>query len=562
MPNPSNMRTGGQILVDQLKIHGVDTAFCVPGESYLAALDALHDAPEIRLLTCRHEANAANMAEAYGKLTGQPGICFVTRGPGACHAVVGLHTAFQDSSPMVLFVGQVGRSMMEREAFQEMDFRRFFGQVSKWSAEIHDPARIPELVSQAFHVATSGRPGPVVLSLPEDMLVELAGVGDAKAYRGVQAHPGRADLAELRTMLAAAKRPIMMLGGGTWTPGAVADITAFAEANGLPVCCAFRNQDRFDNHHDNYVGEVGIGSNPPLIKRLQETDLLIAVGPRLGETTTQGYSLLDIPVPKQPLVHVHPDAEELGRVYRAELPINAGMAAFAAAARALEPVDGAAWAEDLAMARQDYLDYVEIEPTLGDLDMADVLRVLRERLPKDSLVANDAGNFAGWAHRYLPFSTYPSQVGPTNGAMGYGVPAGLAAALVFPERTTVSFIGDGGFLMAGNELATALQYDLKPIYLVINNGMFGTIRMHQEREYPGREVATELQNPNFAAYAQSFGAHGEVVERSEDFAAALDRALAAGKVAVLELRTDPEAITSKTTLTAIREAAVARHGSK
>ena len=267
-------------------------------------------------------------------------------------------------------------------------------------------------------------------------------------------------------------------------------------------------------------------------------------------------------MPKQPLVHIHPDAEELGRVYRAELPINAGMAAFAAAARALEPVDGAAWAEDLAMARQDYLDYVEIEPTLGDLDMADVLRVLRERLPKDSLVANDAGNFAGWAHRYLPFSTYPSQVGPTNGAMGYGVPAGLAAALVFPERTTVSFIGDGGFLMAGNELATALQYDLKPIYLVINNGMFGTIRMHQEREYPGREVATELQNPNFAAYAQSFGAHGEVVERSEDFAAALDRALAAGKVAVLELRTDPEAITSKTTLTAIREAAVARHGSK
>ena len=558
MPNSSNMRTGGQILVDQLKIHGVDTAFCVPGESYLAALDALHDAPEIRLLTCRHEANAANMAEAYGKLTGRPGICFVTRGPGACHAVVGLHTAFQDSSPLILFVGQVGREMMEREAFQEMDFRRFFGQVSKWAAEIMDPGRIPELVSQAFHVATSGRPGPVVLSLPEDMLTELAGVGDAGCYRPVQAHPGPDDMARLRTMLAAARRPVMMLGGGGWTAKAVADITALAQANGLPVCCAFRNQDRFDNHHDNYVGEVGIGCNPKLIERLRETDLLLAVGPRIGEQTSQGYTLLDIPVPKQPLVHIHPDAAELGRVYQAVLPINAGMAAFAAAALAMPAVDGAAWAEDLALARQDYLGYIEIQPTLGDLDLADVLAVLRERLPKDTLVANDAGNFSGWAHRYLPFSTYPSQVGPTNGAMGYGVPAALAAALVYPERTTICFVGDGGFLMAGNELATALQYDLKPIYLVINNSMFGTIRMHQERDYPGREVATELRNPDFAAYAQSFGAHGEIVARSEDFAPALERALAADKVAVLELRTDPEAITTRTTLTAIREAAVAR----
>jgi acetolactate synthase-1/2/3 large subunit len=339
----------------------------------------------------------------------------------------------------------------------------------------------------------------------------------------------------------------------------VADITAFAEANGLPVCCAFRNQDRFDNHHDNYVGEVGIGCNPTLIERLRETDLLLAVGPRLGEQTSQGYALLDIPVPKQPLVHIHPDAEELGRVYRAELPINAGMAAFAAAALTMPAVDGSAWAGDLAAARQEYLGYIEIQPTLGDLDLADVLRVLRERLPKDTLVANDAGNFSGWAHRYLPFSTYPSQVGPTSGAMGYGVPAALTAALVYPERTTICFVGDGGFLMAGNELATALQYDLKPIYLVINNSMFGTIRMHQERDYPGREVATELRNPNFSAYAQSFGAHGEIVERSEDFAAALDRALAAGKAAVLELRTDPEAITTRTTLTAIREAALARH---
>ena len=558
MPNSSNMRTGGQILVDQLRIHNVDTAFCVPGESYLAALDALHDVPEIRLLTCRHEANAANMAEAYGKLTGRPGICFVTRGPGACHAVVGLHTAFQDSSPLILFVGQVGREMMEREAFQEMDFRRFFGQVSKWSAEIQDPGRIPELVSQAFHVATSGRPGPVMLSLPEDMLRELSGVGDARTYRAVQAHPGPGDMEQLRTMLVAAKQPVMMLGGGTWTPKAVADIATFAEANGLPVCCSFRNQDRFDNHHDNYIGEVGIGSNPALIARLSETDLLLAVGPRLGEQSTQGYSLLDIPAPQQPMVHVYPDPEELGRVYRAELPINAGMAAFAAAATSMVPVDSTAWAGELAQARQDYLAYIEIQPTLGDLDLADVLRVLRQRLPKDALVANDAGNFAGWAHRYLPFSTYPSQVGPSNGAMGYGVPAALTAALAFPERTTICFVGDGGFLMASNELATALQYDLKPIYLVINNGMFGTIRMHQERDYPGREVATALRNPDFAAYAKSFGAYGEIIERSENFAPALDRALAAGKVAVLELRINPEVINTKTTLSAIRDAALAK----
>ena len=558
MPNSSNMRTGGQILVDQLLIHNVDTAFCVPGESYLAALDALHDVPEIRLLTCRHEANAANMAEAYGKLTGRPGICFVTRGPGACHAVVGLHTAFQDSSPLILFVGQVGREMMEREAFQEMDFRQFFGQVSKWSAEIQDPGRIPELVSQAFHVATSGRPGPVMLSLPEDMLRELSGVGDARTYRAVQAHPGPGDMEQLRTMLVAAKRPVMMLGGGTWTPKAVADITTFAEANGLPVCCSFRNQDRFDNHHNNYVGEVGIGSNPALIALLSETDLLLAVGPRLGEQSTQGYSLLEIPAPQQPLVHVYPDPEELGRVYRAELPINAGMAAFAAAAASMVPVDSIAWAGELAQARQDYLAYIEIQPTFGDLDLADVLRVLRQRLPKDALVANDAGNFSGWAHRYLPFSTYPSQVGPTNGAMGYGVPAALAAALIFPERTTICFVGDGGFLMASNELATALQYNLKPIYLVINNGMFGTIRMHQERDYPGREVATALHNPDFSAYAKSFGAYGEIIDRSENFAPALDRALAAGKVAVLELRINPEVINTKTTLSAIRDAALAK----
>jgi acetolactate synthase-1/2/3 large subunit len=554
----SNQRSGGQILVDQLQIHGVDTVFCVPGESYLAALDAFHDHPEIRILTCRHEANAANMAEAYGKLTGKPGICFVTRGPGACHAVIGLHTAYQDSSPLILFVGQVARDMVEREAFQEMDFRRFFDQCSKWAAEIENPARIPELVSQAFHRATAGRPGPVVLSLPEDMLVEEAAVEDGRRYNPVQAAPAPEAMADLRDMLAAAKRPIMMLGGGTWTAKAVADITTFAAANGLPVSTSFRNQDRFDNHHDNYVGEVGIGANPDLIKALHKTDLMLVVGPRVGEQTSQGYTLLDLPVPKQTVVHVHTDAEELGRVFRPELAINSGMPQFAAAAAKLEPVDGSVWAGWLKELRASYLKNLEVQPSTGALDMADVINHLREVLPKDAIIANDAGNFAGWAHRYLPFSVYPSQLGPTSGAMGYGVPAGLAGALVHPERTVVSFIGDGGFLMASNEIATAIQYDLKPIFLVVNNGAYGTIRMHQAREFPDRYVATDLQNPDFAAYAKSFGAYGETVERSAEFPAAFERARQADRCAVLELRTDLEAINTRTTLSAIRDAAVAR----
>lgn len=558
MPKATNMRTGGQILVDQLQVHDVDTVFCVPGESYLAALDAFVDHPEIRLLTCRHEANAANMAEAYGKLTGKPGVCFVTRAPGACHSVVGLHTAYQDSSPLVLFVGQVAREMVEREAFQEMDYRRFFDQCSKWAAEIQNPGRIPELVGQAFNRATSGRPGPVVLSLPEDMLRELSDVGDGRCYQASQAYPAPEQMAELRAMMANARKPMMMLGGGTWTPQAVADVTEFAVANGLPVCTAFRNQDRFDNHHNNYVGEVGIGSNPHLIECLKETDLFIALGPRLGEQTSQGYSLLDIPVPKQPLVHIHADVQELGRVYQPILGINAGMPQFAAAAASMEAVDPSPWAGWLKELRAAYQANLEIRDSVGSLDMAHVMRVLRDKLPKDAIIANDAGNSSGWAHRYLPFSTYPSQLGPTSGAMAYGVPAALTGALVFPDRMTISFVGDGGFLMSGNELATAQQYGLKPIILVVNNGAYGTIKAHQAREYPGRYPATELQNPDFAAFARSFGCFGEVVEKSEDFAAAFERAVDADKCAILELRTDIEAINTRSTLSAISDAALAR----
>ncbi len=559
MNDGSNLRTGGQILIDQLKIHGADMAFCVPGESYLAALDALHDAGDaIRLVTCRQEAGAANMAEAYGKLTGRPGICFVTRGPGAAHAAVGLHTAFQDSTPLILFVGQVARDMTEREAFQEMDYRRFFDQCAKWSAQIDDPARIPELVSHAFHTATSGRPGPVVLALPEDMLVERVGVADAMAFRPARAHPGPDDMARLRRMLAAARRPLLLLGGGTWTPDAVADITRFAEANDLPVVGAFRCQDRMDNRHRNYVGELGIGSNPKLVQRFRDTDLLLTVGPRLGEMTSQGYTLFDIPNPKQPLVHVHPGAEELGRVYRPALAINAGMPGFAAAAAALDPVDPAAWRDWTRSARDDYLANLEIEPSVGDLDMAHVVAVLREKLPPDTIITNDAGNFSGWAHRYLQFSTYPSQLGPTSGAMGYGLPAAVAAAAVHPERRVVCFVGDGGVMMSAQEIATAVHHGFKPIILVVNNGIYGTIRMHQEREYPGRRSATDLTNPDFAAFAQSFGAFGETVEKDDDFAGAFDRAVAADRVALLDLRTDPNAITTRTTLAAIKDAALRR----
>ncbi len=559
MTSTSNQRSGGRILVDQLEVHDVDTVFCVPGESYLAALDAFADhEATIRLITCRHEAGAANMAEAYGKMTGKPGVCFVTRGPGACHASIGLHTAFQDSTPLVLFVGQVGRDMREREAFQEMDFRRFFSEVSKWSAEIDDADRIPELVSQAFHRATAGRPGPVVLSLPEDMLTDTSGVGDAKPYRKIEPHPGPDDMARLKQMLGEAARPFMILGGGTWTPRGVADITRFAEGFQLPVGTSFRNQDRFDNNHQNYAGEVGIGSNPALISRIKDSDLLVLVGPRMGEITSQGYSLIEIPAPAQQIVHVHAGAEELGRVFRPELAINASMPAFASAASALRPAAPPPWAAATEAARQDYLAWQVIEPSLGDLDMAHVIEVLREKLPADTVIANDAGNFAGWAHRYLRFSEYPSQVGPTSGAMGYGVAATIGAAAAVPGRQVVGFVGDGGFLMSAAEIATAMHHGIKALLLVVNNNMYGTIRMHQEREYPGRNPGTDLTNPDFAVYARAFGAFGEVVERNEDFAPALARAQAADTLAVLELRTEAEAITTRATLTQIREMAEAR----
>jgi acetolactate synthase I/II/III large subunit len=550
-------RTGAQILVDQLKIHGADTVFCVPGESYLAVLDALYDANSIGLVTCRQEGGATMMADAYGKLTGRPGIAMVTRGPGATNASAGLHVAMQDSTPLILFIGQVARDTLEREAFQEIDYRRMFGQLAKWVAEIDDPRRIPELLSRAFHTATAGRPGPVVLALPEDMLSETAEVADAQPYVRAETWPGEAPMAELRARLAAAKRPFLLLGGSAWDAEAVAAIERFATANRLPVGCAFRRQDRFDNAHPCYVGDVGIGINPKLAQRIAEADLLIAVGPRLGEMTTGGYTLLDIPTPRQPLVHVHADPEELGRVYQAALPINATPRAFARAAAALAPVDSTAWAAATAAAHQDFLAFRKPPRSPGTLQMGEIMLWLDEHLPADAIITNGAGNFATWVHRFRRYRRFGSQLAPTSGSMGYGFPAAVAAKIVHPDRVVVCVAGDGDFLMTGQELATAVQRRLGIVVLLVNNGMYGTIRMHQERHHPGRVIGTDLHNPDFAALARAYGAHGEVVERTEEFAAAFERARASGLPAILELRIDPEALTIRQSLSEIRAAALA-----
>jgi acetolactate synthase-1/2/3 large subunit len=541
-------RRGGKLLVDQLALHGTDFAFCVPGESYLEVLDGLYDSP-IRLITCRQEAGAANMADAYGKLTGRPGICIVTRGPGATQASVGVHTAFQDSTPMILFVGQVASDQVEREAFQEIDYRRMFGPMAKWVAQIDRADRIPEYVARAFATACAGRPGPVVLALPEDMLSSETDAPDALPFQVVQPHPGPEQLDGLRALLERAERPLAILGGAGWTARAAQDMRTFLEANALPAGAAFRRQDSLDNDSPSYVGDVGIGINPKLAARVRESDVLLVVGPRLGEMTTSGYTLVEAPTPAQTLVHVHPGAEELGRVYRAELPILSGMEQFASAVRdvRVEP----RWRDWTSAARTDYEAWQQHDPMPGTLDLGDCIAHLRGRVP-NAIVTNGAGNFSVWVHRFWRWHDHGTQAAPTSGAMGYGVPAAVAAKAIAPERTVICFAGDGDFLMSGQELATAVQYDLPILILVVNNGMYGTIRMHQERHFPGRVVGTDLVNPDFAAYARAFGAHGETVAQTSEFADALDRALDAGRPALLELQIDPEAINPRTTLSAIR----------
>lgn len=560
----SHPRTGARILVDQLLIQGVDHAFCVPGESYLAVLDALYDARDrIKLVVNRHESGSTFMADAYAKLTGQPGVAFVTRGPGATNASIGVHTAFQDSSPMVLFVGQVGGDFAEREAFQEIDYRRMFGQMTKWVAQIDRADRIPEFVARAFQTATSGRPGPVVLALPEDVQTQTATVADAACHQPVQAAPSDTQMAALRQLLGAAQRPLVLLGGPGWTPAACDNLRRFAEANRLPVACAFRYQDLFDNRHPNYVGDVGIAINPQLAQRIRDADLIIAIGPRLGEMTTGGYTLLEAPRPKQTLVHVHQGIEELGRVYQPRLAICAGMPQFAARLAMMVPIESPPWAATVARARAEYeawqarpAVYSRIVPKL---DLWQIVDTLKRALPEDAIVTNGAGNFSTWAHRFWRYGPLRTQLAPTAGSMGYGVCAAVAAKIAAPERTVVCFTGDGDFLMTGQELATAVQYRAAPLVLVFNNGMYGTIRMHQEREFPARVHGTALANPHFALLAQAYGGFGAVVETTDAFAPALEMALAHTRdkrlPALIELRCDPDVITPNATLAALRSTA-------
>ena len=552
-PPMSAPRTGGQILVANLLRQGVDLAFCVPGESYLAVLDALYDAREsLKLIVCRHEGGAAYMAEAYGKLTGRPGVAFVTRGPGASNAAVGIHTAQQDSTPLILFVGQVGSDFRDREAFQEIDYRRMYGSIAKWVGQIDHAERIPEYVAHAFRVAMQGRPGPVVLALPEDMLSSSADVDDASRVEPLDVFPGVAQMADLRERLAASSRPLVVVGGSGWNAAACASLRRFAEANTIPVACAFRNQDIFDNGHELYAGDVGIAINPKLAARVRDADMLLVAGERLGEMTTGVYTLLSAPQPKQTLIHVHPGSEELGRVFQPAVAIQATMPGFAAALSAMAPIVGASWQSSATQAHREYLEWQEPRPMAGELDLWQVVATLRERLPEDAIVASGAGNSTVWLHRLYRHRRFRTQLAPYVGSMGYGVPAAIAAKATHPGRVVLSWNGDGCFQMNGQEIATSVQYQLKVIFLVIDNGMHGTIRMHQERNFPARVYGTDLVNPDFAALAQAYGAIGEKVTRTAEFAPALERALGADRPSLLWLRTDPQAITMSATIDQIR----------
>jgi len=556
MRSNDGTRSGGEVLIDQLALNGVRHAFCVPGESYLAALDAFYDS-QIKLTVCRHESTAAMAAEAVGKATGRPGICFVTRGPGATNGSPGVHIAQQDSTPMIMFVGQVGRAMRGRDAFQEIDYRAMFGAIAKWATEIDDPARIPEIVSRAFHTACNGRPGPVVIALPEDMLSERVTVPDAKTFEPVETWPGLTDMSRLQKMLWGAKRPLALLGGSRWSQAACAAFARFAERFALPVATTFRRGHLFDALHPCYAGDFGIGPNPKLLARVTGADLVLLVGGRLSEMSSQGYTLFDIPEPQVKLVHVHPGAEELGRVYHPALAINASPTAFCSAVEGLQPPNEIAWRGESDTAHADYLAWTDKPtPQPGAVNLGAILVWLRETLDSDAILTNGAGNFAAWVHRFYRFRRYNSHVAPTSGSMGYGFPAALAMQTLYPERTVVCVAGDGDFLMTGQDFATAVQYGLPIIVVLADNSLYGTIRMHQEREYPGRVIATHLRNPDFAAYALAFGGYGALVEKTADFPAAFAQARASGKPSILHLKIDPDAITPGASLTAIREKAL------
>ncbi len=559
---PSNLtiekksRSGAEVLIDALKINSVERIFCIPGESYLAALDALFDRSEIELVVCRNEGGAAYMTEAEGKLSGRPGVCFVTRGPGATNASGGLHVALQDSTPMILLIGQIARKDIDREAFQEIDYRRMFSEVAKWVAQIDDADRIPEYLNRAFSVATGGRPGPVVLALPEDMLTDLTETADAGQWQALKTSPALADVRQAADMLARAVNPVIIVGGSGWSDPLRLQLQAFAEANAIPVVNSFRCQDFFDNQHPNYAGDLGLGVNPALTRRIADADCLLVIGARLGEMTTGGFSLIDIPCPRQDMIHVHPGAEELGHIYQPKLAINASSECFIFALAELEPapVTGDSRKRQVAQAHQDYLDWNRSIRIDGELQFSDIIHSLRNQLPYDAIVCNGAGNNTGWLHRFFRYREYRTQLAPTSGTMGYGLPAAVAAKLRYPERCVVAFTGDGDFMMNGQELATAMQYRANIIVIVINNGIYATIRMHQEREYPARVIGTDMVNPDFVALAEAHGAHGERVVKTDEFEKAFARCLAAAKPALIEIRLDPEILTPSATVQSLRAA--------
>jgi acetolactate synthase-1/2/3 large subunit len=567
-PRPASSRPAGHALVEALIAQGATTAFGVPGESFLAVLDGFYEHRDaIRFVSCRHEGGASNMADAQGKLTGRPGLCFVTRGPGASNAAIGLHTAFQDSTPLVLFIGQVASDQRDREAFQEVDYTHMFGPgtlgFAKWVGEIHDADRVPEYVARAFHVAMQGRPGPVVLALPEDMLrVPTAAPVLPRIEPALAAAPADA-MARLRELLVAAERPFVIVGGSGWDATACAALEQFASAWQLPVGCAFRFQDVFDNRHPGYAGDVGIGINPKLAARVEDADLVVAIGARLGEMTTGGYELLVPPRPTQRLVHIHAGAEELGRVYAGELLVNAAMAHVGPALAALAPPDAIRWRAWSDAARAD-LDANRVSQPVEPLDMAEVVRAIDRHVPAEAVFTNGAGNFAGWLHRFHRYAGLRhagrTQLAPTSGAMGYGLPAAVAAALLEPHRPVVNIAGDGDFLMTSQEMATAIAYGAKKLVsIVVDNGSYGTIRMHQEREYPGRVSGSDLGNPDFAALARAYGWWAaERVDATRDFEPALVAALACGRPALIHVKLATDVITSRTTLSTIRSKAEAR----
>jgi len=555
------MRTAAEALGEALIANEVELAFCVAGESFIDLLDALRDRTEsCRIITCRHEAGAAMMAEAYGKLTGQPGLCLVSRAPGLCQASLGLHVAYQDSTPLVMIVGQVPRSFQEREAQQELDYRRMLGQLAKWVVQIDQPDRVPELIHRAFATAASGRPGPVVVVVPEDVLSRPTAASDCGPGRAIRPGPGQAELEKLDRLLRAAERPVMLVGGSGWTDEACAAIASFAGSNNLPTCAGYRRADVFDNTHPSYVGELGVGARSSLVSRIRDADLVLAVGTRLSETTTQDYTLLDTHGRGRALVHVHPSAEELGSVFRPALAVQAGASEFALAVATRRPAPHERWRAWAQALRLEYLQDIE-PPATGDaLDPGPIMQWLRERLPADAIVAVDVGAFASWPLRHLRFRRPGRCLGPTAGSMNYALPAGIAASLLHPGRMVVICIGDGGVVMSAPELATIMRYGVTPIVLLFNNDMFASVRVHQERRHPGRAVATDLTNPDFPMLARAHGLGSETVTRTEEFPAAFERATASGRATIIELRTGADRVGARTALSDLRREAAARSG--